>query len=123
MAKPDLGTKVLCNHCGARFYDLNKKPPECPSCGSVVKVEKKFKARRDKAPVAETPAAKPKAAPASDELELDDDLDPDILDDDDEIDDDDDDDDLIEDTSDLGEDTDDVSEVLEHVEVLSEDKS
>jgi uncharacterized protein (TIGR02300 family) len=35
VAKPDLGTKRLCAHCGARFYDLNHAPATCPKCGSV----------------------------------------------------------------------------------------
>ncbi|HKD30813.1 MAG TPA: TIGR02300 family protein [Xanthobacteraceae bacterium] len=35
MAKPDLGIKRLCAHCGARFYDLNHAPITCPKCGTV----------------------------------------------------------------------------------------
>ncbi len=35
MAKPELGTKRLCAHCGARFYDLNHAPATCPKCGTV----------------------------------------------------------------------------------------
>ena len=35
MAKPELGTKRLCANCGARFYDLNHAPAECPKCGTV----------------------------------------------------------------------------------------
>lgn len=38
MAKPGLGTKRLCPHCGAKFYDLAKDPIVCPKCGSVVEV-------------------------------------------------------------------------------------
>ena len=34
MAKPELGTKRLCTHCGARFYDLNHAPITCPKCGT-----------------------------------------------------------------------------------------
>jgi uncharacterized protein (TIGR02300 family) len=36
VAKPDLGTKRLCNHCGAKFYDLNKDPIICPKCETVM---------------------------------------------------------------------------------------
>ena len=36
MAKPELGTKRLCAGCGAKFYDLGKTPPVCPTCGSTV---------------------------------------------------------------------------------------
>ena len=35
MAKPELGTKRLCVHCGAKFYDLNHSPIVCPKCGTV----------------------------------------------------------------------------------------
>ena len=35
MAKPELGTKRLCAHCGARFYDLNHVPITCPKCSTV----------------------------------------------------------------------------------------
>jgi uncharacterized protein (TIGR02300 family) len=35
VAKPELGTKRLCAHCGARFYDLNHTPITCPKCGAV----------------------------------------------------------------------------------------
>lgn len=38
MAKPGLGTKRLCPHCGAKFYDLAKDPIVCPKCDSVVEV-------------------------------------------------------------------------------------
>ena len=35
VAKPELGTKRLCAHCGAKFYDLNHAPITCPKCGTV----------------------------------------------------------------------------------------
>jgi uncharacterized protein (TIGR02300 family) len=35
VAKPELGTKRLCAHCSAKFYDLNKDPIVCPKCGAV----------------------------------------------------------------------------------------
>jgi len=35
VAKPELGTKRLCAHCGAKFYDLNHSPIVCPKCGTV----------------------------------------------------------------------------------------
>jgi uncharacterized protein (TIGR02300 family) len=28
----DLGTKLTCRSCEAKFYDLNKKKPVCPKC-------------------------------------------------------------------------------------------
>ena len=38
MIKPAWGTKRTCT-CGIRFYDLNKKEIECPSCGETINVE------------------------------------------------------------------------------------
>jgi len=38
VAKPELGTKRLCAHCSAKFYDLNKDPIICPKCGTVYEV-------------------------------------------------------------------------------------
>ena len=38
MAKPELGTKRLCAHCGAKFYDLNHTPIACPKCGAAFEV-------------------------------------------------------------------------------------
>lgn len=34
VAKPELGTKRLCQGCGAKFYDLNRDPILCPKCGT-----------------------------------------------------------------------------------------
>ena len=39
MAKAALGQKRVCLHCGARFYDLNKQPIVCPSCGTTFEPE------------------------------------------------------------------------------------
>jgi uncharacterized protein (TIGR02300 family) len=36
VTKPELGTKRLCAHCGAKFYDLHHSPIICPKCGRVV---------------------------------------------------------------------------------------
>jgi len=35
VAKPELGIKRLCAHCGAKFYDLNHVPVTCPKCATV----------------------------------------------------------------------------------------
>ena len=32
MAKTDLGDKQVCPGCGAKFYDLRKRPAVCPKC-------------------------------------------------------------------------------------------
>lgn len=114
MAKPGLGTKRLCPHCGAKFYDLEKDPIVCPKCQSVVEVmapsgRGRPDAGRAVAPVAEaevpeTPdaefvsledadaeAAGGKAAPgddAEDDVEIEEDLGDDTFLEDDEDDDD-----------------------------------
>jgi uncharacterized protein (TIGR02300 family) len=36
VAKLELGTKRLCNNCGAKFYDLSKDPIVCPKCHTVM---------------------------------------------------------------------------------------
>ena len=33
MAKPEWGRKRTCQVCGKKYYDLNKSPIVCPSCG------------------------------------------------------------------------------------------
>ncbi len=45
MADPK-GLKRICMSCGARFYDLSKKPIICPSCNTEFTGEIKVKARR-----------------------------------------------------------------------------
>lgn len=32
MAKTDLGAKQVCPNCGAKFYDLSRRPAVCPKC-------------------------------------------------------------------------------------------
>lgn len=32
MAKTDLGDKQVCPNCGAKFYDLRRRPAVCPKC-------------------------------------------------------------------------------------------
>ncbi len=39
VAKAELGTKRLCPSCGAKFYDLKKKPPVCPKCETEVELK------------------------------------------------------------------------------------
>ena len=38
MTKPELGNKHQCQHCGTKFFDLNKTPVVCPKCGAVQQV-------------------------------------------------------------------------------------
>ena len=66
LVKADLGTKRVCPSCGARFYDLQKRPIECPKCGFSFEPEALYKQRRGRQP--EPAAAQPcPAAEAEDE--------------------------------------------------------
>ena len=50
LVKADLGTKRACPSCGARFYDLSKRPIECPKCGFSFEPEALYKQRRGRQP-------------------------------------------------------------------------
>ena len=50
LVKADLGTKRACPSCTARFYDLDKRPIECPKCGFSYEPESLFKQRRSRQP-------------------------------------------------------------------------
>jgi len=103
VAKPEWGNKHVCQNCGARFYDLRKDTPVCPSCGTTQDTKVRTTTRKAKAeppkpvkerrpppaPAAETP--EPEFASEAEEDEKDD---------------------ALEDTSDLGEDED-IGEVIE----------
>ncbi len=38
MAKPEWGAKHLCESCGLKYYDMQRKPIACPSCGEKAAV-------------------------------------------------------------------------------------
>ena len=55
MTKQELGTKRLCAHCGAKFYDLHHSPIICPKCETVFEVapvSSRFASERAPAPEA-----------------------------------------------------------------------
>lgn len=64
MAKPEWGTKRVCQSCGARFYDLGRSPIVCPSCGALFDLEVLNRARRAR------PATRSVAAVAADEEDV-----------------------------------------------------
>ncbi len=106
MAKSEWGAKRQCQRCGARFYDLNRSPIECPKCGAVFDPATSSRAKRSRpAPPAPKPEAPP---PVPDDLDSKIDTEENLSEDDD--------DDVIEDPSELGKDEDDVSEVMDGVE-------
>ena len=63
MAVKDLGTKLSCQNCEAKFYDLKKKTPVCPKCDTEF-VPVKPRARRAAAKAVEAAKEVPAAAPA-----------------------------------------------------------
>ena len=50
MAKADLGIKRVCPSCAARFYDLQKRPIECPKCAYTFEPESLLRQRRLRVP-------------------------------------------------------------------------
>jgi len=72
LVKADLGTKRGCPSCGARFYDLTKRPIECPKCGFSFEPEALYKQRRGRQPepaVGVVPAAEAEEEESDDENE------------------------------------------------------
>lgn len=59
MAKPEWGMKRICPSCGARYYDMKKKTPVCPSCNTAYDPEQVMKSRRGRAAVKAAPAEAP----------------------------------------------------------------
>ncbi len=48
MAKPEWGKKRTCQSCGQKYYDLNKSPMICPSCGAKFDPHLLLKTRKGK---------------------------------------------------------------------------
>jgi uncharacterized protein (TIGR02300 family) len=65
VAKPELGAKRQCQHCGAKFFDLNRDPIVCPKCGTVFQG---VTARAERATAKEEDAEEEVVAPAGVEL-------------------------------------------------------
>ena len=62
MAK--LGTKRQCQACGAKFYDLGKRPVMCSRCGAEVDLDRLKKAKAAETTSDEAAAPTPRARPA-----------------------------------------------------------
>ena len=48
MTKPEWGKKRICSSCNTRYYDLNKSPIFCPSCGAEFDPNDYLKTRKGK---------------------------------------------------------------------------
>ena len=57
MAKPEWGSKRVCQSCEVRFYDLRRDPIICPSCGTKFDPESVLRSRRNRAAGTVTAAA------------------------------------------------------------------
>jgi hypothetical protein len=90
LAKPEWGIKRVCQSCATLFYDFDKSPIICPSCGSPFDPEAVLKSRRNRAPVAEDPKTVRAKAKSEDEDDEDTNLDDEDEDEDDVLDDEDD---------------------------------
>ena len=49
MANPELGSKQICPHCQAKFYDLTKRPAHCPKCDTEFDPDEAVRNRRVRA--------------------------------------------------------------------------
>lgn len=67
MPKEEWGVKRVCPKCSVRFYDLQRDPMTCPSCGHTFSLQS-LNEGGGRTLVASKPEAKPKAAP-TEELE------------------------------------------------------
>ncbi len=52
MAKPEWGSKRICQSCATKYYDLGRSPIVCPKCDTVYQPVTLLKSRRNRAPVA-----------------------------------------------------------------------
>ncbi len=111
MAKPEWGTKRICQSCSAKFYDFGRTPIVCPSCGAEFDPEAILKSRRGRTASrekankeAERARAKAAEAEAEAETELEEETDLEVADDEVEE-------AVIEDTEDLGGDDEDIGDV------------
>ncbi len=67
MAKPEWGEKHRCTSCGKPFYDMQRDPIVCPSCGAEHVPEKLLKSRKPEP----APSPAKKAVPVAPEKDQD----------------------------------------------------
>ena len=48
MAKPEWGKKRICSACNSKYYDFNKSPIICPSCGTEFDPDVYLRSRKGK---------------------------------------------------------------------------
>ncbi len=112
MAKPEWGTKRLCTSCGARFYDLNRQPIECPKCHTVLDPDQVTRLKRSRnAPPEEVKVKPVKVVEVAEGLEIEAEEEIEDVDEDEDV--------VLEDASDLADDAE-FDELLEDVDPAKE---
>ncbi len=75
MAKPEWGKKRICSSCSAKYYDFNKSPIICPSCGAKFDPEDYLSKRKGKSLSTKTTSVNNNELPADisniDDIEVD----------------------------------------------------
>ncbi|MEE2760383.1 MAG: FYDLN acid domain-containing protein [Pseudomonadota bacterium] len=119
MEKLELGNKLTCQSCGAKYYDLKKKKPVCPTCEAEYAPAKPKVRRAAPEPSKPVPAAAENDTTAKgDAIEVE--INNAVLD---TGDDDAGDDGLMEDTSDIGGGEDEVAVVIDKIDGDGSDKN
>ena len=133
MVVKELGTKLSCQNCEAKFYDFNKKKPVCPRCNTEYVVAKTRTRRtipklenvaqvvdKEKVSVEKATVSADNETVDGEEFLLSDDSLTDIPEVEDEDEDEEEDNSLIEDTSDMSDDNDDIAGVVTNTDVSDE---
>jgi len=69
VTKPEWGLKRICPSCNARYYDMRKNPPVCPTCSTVFDPESVMKVRRRAAADEKARKAQPATETTPDDIE------------------------------------------------------
>lgn len=111
MIGKEFGIKRACQNCGAKFFDLKKKVPTCPKCGTefvALKTRTRKTAAKQEKEVAVIPKVPADNKADSEEETLNEigvELEVEVDDDEEDT--------LIEDTSDIGDDEDDMAGIID----------
>ena len=111
MIGKEFGIKRACQNCGAKFFDLKKKVPTCPKCGTefvAVKTRTRKTAAKQEKVVAIVPDVPADNKADSEEEALNEigvELEVEVDDEEEDT--------LIEDTSDIGDDEDDMAGIID----------
>jgi uncharacterized protein (TIGR02300 family) len=104
----EFGIKRACQNCGAKFFDLKKKVPTCPKCGTefvAVKTRTRKTAAKQEKVVPDVPVDNKTDSEEEALNEIGVELEVEVDDEDENT--------LIEDTSDIGDDEDDMAGIID----------